>query len=82
MQIDPSACTKRTVAELSASERDTLQNWVDRLSAKYEVVGYLNDGANPRTMAGSMCGGRGSENAAQAARVDDKSSSSSDKKTT
>lgn len=51
MNVDPAQCTKRTIAELSASERDTLADWVSRFSAKYEVAGFLNDGANPRSMA-------------------------------
>ena len=59
MQLDPAQCKKRSVEELSASERDTLADWASRFSVKYEVVGFLNDGANPRTLAGSNGGGRG-----------------------
>ena len=57
MQTDPSKWTKRSVAELSHSERDTLADWVNRFAAKYDVIGYLNDGANPKTVA-SAGGGR------------------------
>lgn len=58
MQLDPAQCKKRSVEELSVSERDTLADWASRFSVKYEVVGFLNDGANPRTLAGSNGGGR------------------------
>jgi hypothetical protein len=52
MQTDPKLWAKKSVAELTASETDTLADWVRRFSVKYEVVGYLNDGAHPRTVAG------------------------------
>ena len=52
MQTDASQWGERTVAQLTASERDTLGEWVTRFSVKYDVVGYLNDGARPRTVAG------------------------------
>ena len=60
MEVDPSRCKKKAVTELSLSERETLSNWVERFSMKYEVVGYLNDGSSPKTLAGSMGGGHGS----------------------
>lgn len=56
MQTDPSKCTKQVVAELSASERDVLSNWVERFSMKYELAGYLTEGANPKSLA-TMRGG-------------------------
>jgi hypothetical protein len=57
MQTDPKLWAKKTVAELTASEKDTLADWVRRFSMKYEVVGYLNDGAHPKTVAGEAASG-------------------------
>ena len=51
MQTDPSKWTKRAVSELTHSEQDTLADWVGRFAAKYDVIGYLNDGAHPKTVA-------------------------------
>jgi membrane-associated progesterone receptor component len=59
MEVSPDKCTKVTVAELSAAERDTLGDWVQRFSMKYHVVGYLTDGAHPRSVAGQAAGGGG-----------------------
>ena len=56
MQTDAKLWVKKSVAELTASEVDTLADWVGRFAAKYAVVGYLNDGANPKTVASA---GRG-----------------------
>lgn len=50
METDPTKWTKRTVEELSAAEADTLANWVGRFRQKYDVVGFLNDGARPMTV--------------------------------
>lgn len=52
METDPAKWTKKSISELSFSEKDTLSDWVQRFSLKYDVVGYLNDGAHPRTVAG------------------------------
>lgn len=52
METDPAKWVKKTVAELSYAERDVLADWVRRFSMKYDIVGYLNDGARPRTVAG------------------------------
>jgi membrane-associated progesterone receptor component len=49
METDPSKWKKSSVSELSAAERDILQDWVNRFSAKYQIVGYLNEGSHPRT---------------------------------
>jgi membrane-associated progesterone receptor component len=56
METDPAKWLKATVGELSYAERDTLADWVQRFSAKYDIVGYLNDGARPRTVAGERAG--------------------------
>lgn len=52
MEVDPAKWgPRRTSAELSAAEADTLASWVARFRTKYRVVGFLNDGANPTTVA-------------------------------
>jgi len=52
MEVDPAKWGPRSkVAELSAAEADTLASWVARFRTKYCVVGFLNDGANPTTVA-------------------------------
>lgn len=51
MEIEPAKWTKKAVAELSSAELDTLSNWVGRFRQKYDVVGFLNDGARPMTLA-------------------------------
>jgi len=51
MQLDPSAWTKTTAAELSLAEKDAVANWVEKFRGKYAVVGFLNDGAAPTTVA-------------------------------
>ena len=51
MQTDASQWVKKSVAELTASEKDTLADWVGRFSMKYAVIGYLTDGANPKSVA-------------------------------
>lgn len=51
METDPSKWTKTKVDELTSSELDTLANWVGRFASKYEIVGCLNDGARPLTVA-------------------------------
>lgn len=51
MSVDPASWTKTTVAELSAAEVDTMRSWVERFRMKYRIVGFLNDGANPTTVA-------------------------------
>ena len=50
--MDPAKWAGRSrAAELSAAEADTLASWVARFRTKYRVVGFLNDGANPITVA-------------------------------
>lgn len=52
MEVDVTKWGPRTKSsELSAAEADTLASWVARFRAKYQVVGFLNDGANPTTVA-------------------------------
>ena len=48
METDPSKWKKATVENLSAAERDILHDWVTRFGAKYQIVGYLNEGSHPR----------------------------------
>jgi hypothetical protein len=57
MEVNPDVCTKKTVDELSNAEKDTLRSWVDRFRAKYTIVGFLNDGANPTTVADARARG-------------------------
>ena len=52
METDPAKWLLRSVAELSAAQRDTLADWVQRFRLKYAVVGYCNDGSAPRSVAG------------------------------
>ena len=51
MQTDATKWVKTSVSELTASEKDTLADWVGRFSMKYRIVGYLNDGAAPKSVA-------------------------------
>lgn len=57
MEVDPAKWLKRSVAELSAAEVDTLGSWVNRFRMKYRIVGFLNDGANPMTVAAAKAKG-------------------------
>lgn len=50
MQIDPAHWVKKTVSELSAAEKETLQDWVRRFQMKYDLIGYVTDGARPRSI--------------------------------
>lgn len=50
MQTDASLWAKTSVAQLTASEKDTLADWVSRFQMKYAIVGYLTDGANPKSV--------------------------------
>lgn len=59
MEVSPDKCVKRTVDELSSAERETLGDWVQRFSMKYRIVGYLNDGAHPRTVAAGQAAAGG-----------------------
>lgn len=51
MEVDPSKWTKHVVSDLSSPEVDTLGSWVSRFRQKYPIVGFLNDGARPMTVA-------------------------------
>ena len=50
METDPSKWSKARVEELSAAEVEVLANWVNRFRQKYDVVGFLNDGARPMSV--------------------------------
>ena len=51
MEVEVAKWTRTKASELSAAEADTLASWVARFRTKYRVVGFLNDGANPTTVA-------------------------------
>ena len=51
METDPAKWAKTLVSQLSAAEVDVLAGWVSRFRQKYPVVGFLNDGAAPTTVA-------------------------------
>ena len=51
MEVDPTKCTRKLVSELSYAEQDVLRDWVTRFSMKYQIVGFLNDGSNPKSVA-------------------------------
>ena len=51
METDPAKWVKKSIEELSYAEKDTLNDWVQRFSIKYDIIGYLNDGAHPRSVA-------------------------------
>lgn len=53
MQTDPSQWSKFPALskDLSASQKDTLGDWLGRFRAKYAVVGCCVDGARPTTLA-------------------------------
>jgi hypothetical protein len=36
-----------------------MANWVEKFSMKYEVAGYLTEGASPRSLASMRSGGGG-----------------------
>jgi len=52
METDPAKWAKVSVGELSAAQRDTLSDWVQRFRLKYDIVGFCNDGSAPRSVAG------------------------------
>jgi len=51
MQLDPATWGARTVDDFSASEVDTMMQWVRRFTEKYAVAGALTDGSRPTTLA-------------------------------
>lgn len=51
METEPSKWTKVSVTELASDELDALNDWVGRFRMKYPIVGCLNDGARPLTVA-------------------------------
>lgn len=51
MNLEPETWQNKSLKDLSASEVDTLESWVQRFSGKYKLIGYLNDGAHPRSTA-------------------------------
>jgi len=40
----------RLSSSLTASQRDTLNSWVEKFLTKYTVVGCARDGAHPMTL--------------------------------
>jgi hypothetical protein len=50
MQLDPTQWGRKTYSDLTASEKDTVFDWVTRFKAKYAIVGSLVEGARPSTV--------------------------------
>lgn len=50
MNLDPTTWVGVTSDKLGDAARDTLHNWLTKLSQKYDVVGSLIDGFNPTTL--------------------------------
>jgi hypothetical protein len=51
MELDPAKWAARAVSDFSASETDTMMQWVRRFREKYAVAGALTEGSRPTTLA-------------------------------